>query len=94
MVMLWLNLPQHINGSIPGGGGGGEGALDFHVDGGGGGMPLGVENLSQYTLLKMFICIPCRNIAPSLVPDRGPVIHIVGWEALGSNHVINGVARQ
>ena len=21
--------------------------------------------LSQYTLLKMFICIPCRNIAPS-----------------------------
>ena len=34
-----------------------------------GGVPLGVENLSQYTLLKiMFICIPCRNIAPSLVP--------------------------
>ena len=50
--------------------------------------------LSQYTLLKMFICIPCRNIAPSLVPDRVPVINIVGWEALGSNPVINGVARQ
>ena len=50
--------------------------------------------LSQYTLLKMFICIPCRNIAPSLVPDRGPVINIVGWKALGSNPVINGVARQ
>ena len=61
---------------------------------GGGGVPLGVENLSQYTLLKMFICIPCRNIAPSLVPDRGPVINIVGWEALGSNPVINGVAHQ
>ena len=30
----------------------------------------------------------------SLVPDRGPVINIVGWEALGSNPVINGVARQ
>ena len=24
--------------------------------------------LSQYTLLKICICIPCRNIAPSLVP--------------------------
>ena len=77
---------------------GGGGALDFHVDGGGGGgwgCPLGVENLSQYTFKKKkIICIPCRNIAPSLVPDRGPVINIVGWEALESNPVINGVDRQ
>ena len=27
-------------------------------------------------------------------PDRGPVINIVGWEPIGSNPVINGVARQ
>ena len=84
--------------------GGGGGALDFDVDGGcrWGRKPDPVAMrsvhqkyfLSQYTLLKMFICIPCRNIAPSLVPDSGPVINIVGWEALGSNPVINGVARQ
>ena len=109
LCQQYVNFLTQIKLSFPGGGvkgGGGGGALDFHVDGGG--VPLGVENLtmsqcarctkkytlSQYTLLKMFICIPCRNIAPSLVPDRGPVINIVGWKALGSNPVINGVARQ
>ena len=60
--------------------GGGGGALDFHVDGGGGAAggrkpdPVAMRSvhkkytLSQYTLLKICICIPCRNIAPSLVP--------------------------
>ena len=90
---------------FPGGGGGGGWHSTFMWTGGGcrwGRKPDPVAmrsvhkkyTLSQYTLLKNFICIPCRNIAPSLVPDRGPVINIVGWEALGSNPVMNGVARQ
>ena len=85
---------------------GGGGALDFHVDGGG--VPLGVENLtlsqtarctrnttlSQYTLLKISYAYPVAILHRRWCPDRGPVINIVGWEPLGSNPVINGVARQ
>ena len=84
---------------------GGGGALDFHVDGGGGAAggrkpdPVAMRSvhkiytLSQYTLLKKIIYIPCRNIAPSLVPRSRPVIKNLGWEALKSDPVINGVAR-
>ena len=50
------------------------------------------HNIPYY---KICICIPCRNIAAHRwCPDRGPVINIVGWEPLGSNPVINVVARQ
>ena len=75
LKMLWNSL-HSINSPPPPGGGG---ALDFHVDGGGGTAggrkpdPVAMRSvhkkytLSQYNLLKNCICIPCRNIAPSLV---------------------------
>ena len=84
-------------------------SLCYNKPGGGGGVPLGVENLTlsqcvrctkntpchNYTLLK--ICIyayPVAILHRRWCPDRGPVINIVGWEPLGSNPVINGVACQ
>ena len=84
----------------------GGGALDFHVDGGGGCRwgrkpdPVAMRSvhkkytLSQYTLLKFSYAYPVAILHRRWCPDRGPVINIVGWEPLGSNPVINGVARQ
>ena len=50
--------------------------------------------LSQYNLLKFSYAYPVAILHRRWFPDRGPVINIVGWEPLGSNPVINGVARQ
>ena len=85
-----------------GGGGGGHSTFMWEGGAAGGRKPDPVAmrsvhkiyTLSQYTLLKKkIIYIPCRNIAPSLVPRSQPVIKILGWEALKSDPVINGVAR-
>ena len=52
--------------------------------------------LSQYTFsyFKMSYAYPVAILYRRWCPDREPVINIVGWEALESNPVINGVARQ
>ena len=90
-------------GHFPRGGGGGGTRLSCGPGGATGGRkpdPVAMRSvhkiytLSQYTLLKKkIIYMPCRNIAPSLVPRSRPVITILGWEALKSDPVINGVAR-
>ena len=90
--------------------GGGGGHSTFMWQGGGGGVtdtggrkpdPVAMRSvhkkhtLSQYTLLKnVHMHTLSQYFTVAGCPDRELVINIVGWEALGRNPVINGVARQ
>ena len=58
---VFISTPLQTTGKrchVPGGGGG---ALDFHVDGGGG-VPLGVENLTLSQCARCTKYTPCHNI--------------------------------
>ena len=88
-------------------GGGGGGHLTFMWTGGGGCRwgsktwpcrnALGAQKIHPVTIYltkKFAYAYPVAILHRRWCPDHGPVINNVGWEPLGSNPVINGVARQ
>ena len=117
LCIYYRKIYKQILWIYPGGGGGGT---RLSCERGGGGVPLGVENLTLsqcarctkntlcrnalgaqkihtvtiYLTKKFASAYPVAILHRRWCPDRGPVVNIVGWEPLGSNPVINGVARQ